>query len=88
MNPVKEAEALPDGHIILQGKVVTGQFGKNSKSEHEGVWIDTGERQYKLRRAGENPFHDDSLNKLVGKQITARGILHDYTFTMTSYKEY
>jgi hypothetical protein len=71
----------------ISGIVVLKPFAEGSKSEHEGVWIDTGEQLYKLRKSGGNPFHDDSLNELVGKQITATGILHDYTFVITDIEE-
>jgi anthraniloyl-CoA monooxygenase len=34
----------------LKGKVVTGTFGKGSKSEHDAVFLDTGEEKYRLKR--------------------------------------
>jgi hypothetical protein len=74
------------GEITLQGKVIKKTFGKGSKSEHEAVYIDTGEQVYKLKRAGGNPFFDQALEDLVGKQITATGRLDDYLFVIKEMK--
>ena len=74
------------GEIILKGKVIKKTFGKGSKSEHEAVYIDTGEKTYKLKRAGGNPFFDKALEDLVGKQITASGKLDDYLFVIKEMK--
>ena len=75
------------GETILTGKVIKKTFGKGSKSEHEAVYLDTGEKTYKLKRAGANPFHDKTLEDLVGKKITATGRLDDYLFVVNEIKE-
>ena len=67
----------------LTGKVILKDFGKNSKSEHQAVYLDTGKEKYRLKKRGGNPFYDESLHKLVGKSIKAEGILTDYFFELT-----
>jgi hypothetical protein len=74
------------GEITLKGKVIKKTFAKGSKSEHEAVYIDTGDKTYKLKRAGGNPFFDQALEDLVGKQITATGKLDDYLFVFKEMK--
>jgi len=67
----------------LKGKVVEGTFSKGSKSEHNAVYLDTGENKYRLKRIGGNPFFDDTLHKLIGKTIEVEGNLTDYFFEIT-----
>ena len=43
------------------GKVTKRPFGKGSKSEHDAVYLETGEKAYVLRRQGGNPFRDPQL---------------------------
>lgn len=64
----------------LTGKVILGKFGKGSKSEHDAVYLDIGEKKYRLKRKGGNPFHDPVLHKMVGKNIKAKGRLTSYFF--------
>ena len=40
-----------------------------------GVFIKTDNGDFAIRKLGGNPFNDDSLVKLEGKTITAKGIL-------------
>lgn len=71
----------------LTGKVVIKKFGKGSKSEHKGVYIETDKGTFMLRRMGGNPFHDPVLLKLVGKTITATGTIDQYQFLATKLEE-
>lgn len=71
----------------LTGKIIKRPFGKDSKSEHEAIVLDTGQEQYVLRRRGGNPFRDPELEKLIGKTIRARGDLTGYTFLMTDWED-
>ena len=71
----------------LKGKVISKPFSPGSKSEHDAIYLQVGKKNYKLKRQGGNPFHDEELNKLVNKSITASGLLTDYFFEMGSYKE-
>lgn len=68
----------------LKGKVVEGTFSKGSKSEHNAVYLDTGENKYRLKRMGGNPFFDETLHNLIGKTIEAEGNLTDYFFEITN----
>ena len=72
--------------IELTGKVILGKFGKGSKSEHDAVYLDIGEKQYRLKRKGGNPFHDPTLHKLIGKEIKAMGRLTPYFFEIGDKK--
>lgn len=67
----------------LIGRVVMEVFGKGSKSEHNAVYLDTGESRYRLKKRGGNPFYDESLQGLVGKTISAEGKLTGYFFEIT-----
>jgi hypothetical protein len=69
-----------DKEVELSGKVVVKKFGEGSKSEHEAVYLETATESYVLRKIGSNPFHDTSLHKLKGKNITARGTINNYIF--------
>jgi hypothetical protein len=52
----------------IQGRVVRRPFGTGTKSEHEGLMLETDGGTYRLRRVGGNPFHDPELDLLVGQQ--------------------
>jgi hypothetical protein len=81
---VKEARDTADQ---LCGKVVKKPFARGSKSEHEAIFLvlDDGTGEYVLRRTGENPFRDEELEKLVGRSICAKGLIHGYTFLMSQW---
>jgi hypothetical protein len=63
------------------------KFGKGSKSEHDAVYLDTGEKQYRLKKMGGNPFYDASLHELVGKTIKAEGQVTQYFFEISDNPE-
>lgn len=70
------------------GKVVKRTFGESSKSHHEGVFLVTeNEDEYKLRRAGGNPFKDAVLEGLVGMTIALEGTEMGATLVMESWEE-
>ena len=71
----------------LSGKVVKESFGQGTKSERLAVQLVTPAGKYVLRRSGANAFKDPVLEELVGKTIVASGVLHDYTFIMSEWKE-
>jgi hypothetical protein len=71
----------------LSGRVTKKLFAAGSKSEHEAVVILTDAGEYVLRRRGGNPFFDEELENLVGKQILCRGDLTGYTFLMDNWTE-
>ena len=53
-----------------------------TKSEHEGIVLMTPEGEFKLRRRGGNPFRDDVLEALEGREIDGEGIVRDDKFIM------
>lgn len=71
----------------LKGKVILEKFGKDSKSEHNAVFLDTGKKKYKLKKKGGNPFFDSSLQNLVGKQIKVEGNITPHFFEITNEPE-
>lgn len=46
---------------------------RGTKSEHPGLVLVTDAGEYKLRRAGGNPFRDEMLDGLEGQQIRCSG---------------
>lgn len=80
-------ENISNKVTALSGKVVLKKFGEGSKSEHDAVCLQTQKGDFVLRRVGGNPFHDAELHKLVGKQVTANGMLDNYTFFAKSINE-
>lgn len=71
----------------IKGTVVRATFSKDSKSEHDAVYLDTGEKKYRLKRRGGNPFHDDSLHKLIGKKVSLEGTLTSHFFEISEEPE-
>ena len=61
--------------VELSGTVYLKKAAAGSKSEHTGVFLKTDAGDFAIRKLGGNPFFDDSLVKLEGKTITAKGIL-------------
>ncbi|MEO5995143.1 MAG: hypothetical protein ABIN89_00515 [Chitinophagaceae bacterium] len=70
----------------IRGKVVIKKTAKGSKSESNAICIDTGDSTYVLRRVGGNPFNDSILNDLVGKEVTATGVINQHLFLATEIK--
>ena len=79
-------KANKSGDTALTGKVIEKIFGENSKSEHNAVYLQTDDATYQLRRLGGNAFSDPVLNKLVGKNITATGVLTGELFLAKEIK--
>ena len=70
-----------------KGRVIEEVVAKGSKSEHRAVLLDTGKEKYVLRRPGENPYSDPTLEKLVGKEISATGNVSGYTLFISDWSE-
>ncbi len=68
------------------GHVIKKPFAVGSKSERAAVLLATNEGEYVLRRQGGNPFHDETLEQLVGKRIVAEGVLTGYTLLLSSWE--
>lgn len=71
----------------FKGRVIRELVAKGSKSERSAVLLDTGKKQYVLRRIGGVPFDDPDVNKLVGKNISAVGNVTGSTLMMTDWTE-
>jgi hypothetical protein len=69
----------------LRGKVVKKLLYAGTKSEHEGLVLVTAEGEFKLRRKGGNPFWDETLADLEGKQIEVEGTMRETRFTMSRW---
>ena len=71
----------------MTGKVQRRRIAAGSKSDRVGAVIQDGAgRSYALRRAGGNPFSDAALDKLVGKTITATGLVSGRSFIMDEWR--
>jgi hypothetical protein len=70
----------------LRGEVTKRVLYPGTKSEHEGFVFITAEGEFKLRRQGGNPFHDETLDQLEGKEIEGEGILRGSQFIMSVWK--
>ena len=73
--------------MIIDGKVVRKMFGQGSKSEHEAVFLVSTDAEYVLRRAGGNPFFDQQLNDLVGKQVRIDGTIQGYHLIVEKWQD-
>ena len=63
----------------FQGRLVKKIFGAGSKSEHEGIFLVTGDKEYLVRRRGGNPFEmDPQLESQVGMDVSCLGDVYDY----------
>lgn len=72
----------------VSGQVVKRPTALGSKSERNAVWLETDGGSYLLRRTNGNPFVDEKLESLVGKQICADGdVVGGKTFLMFSWSE-
>lgn len=72
----------------LRGTVTQRKFAKGSKSEREGVFIETeGGDSFLLQRLEGNPFKDPTLEKLIGKRIEANGEKRGYAFYLQKWRE-
>jgi hypothetical protein len=69
------------------GKVTKKSLGKGSKSESEAIFLETGDKEFVLRRQGGNPFHDPELHKLVGKTIRCTGLAREYVLKISDWTE-
>jgi hypothetical protein len=71
--------------MIVRGRVKKRVLYAGSKSEHEGLVLVTAEGEFKLQRKGGNPFWDETLAELEGKEIEAEGVLKESRFTLSHW---
>jgi hypothetical protein len=74
--------------VTFTGKVVRKRIAARSKSDRMGVVLENEDgRWHVLRRAGGNPFRDRALDHLVGRTITATGVVSGRTLIMSDWAE-
>jgi hypothetical protein len=69
----------------LKGKVAKKLLYAGTKSEHEGLVLVTAEGEFKLQRKGGNPFWDETLAELDGKEIEVEGTARETRFIMSRW---
>ena len=70
----------------LRGHVTKKILNRGTKSEHEGLVLLSPEGEFKLRRQGGNPFWDETLASLEGKDIEGEGIVRKQQFILSRLK--
>ena len=70
----------------LSGRVTKKLLYSGTKSEHEGFVLLTSEGEFKIRRQGGNPFWDETIASLEGKEIEGEGILRKGQFIMSRWR--
>ncbi|MFB6454604.1 hypothetical protein ACE38W_04975 [Chitinophaga sp. Hz27] len=73
--------------ITMRGRLALKTFGLHSKSEHLGVYLVSDQGEYLIRPSDGNPFTDNPLMPMAGKQISATGTIVDYVFLVSSWHE-
>jgi hypothetical protein len=73
--------------VSREGKIVKKRVAQGSKSERDAIILESPEREMVLRRMGANPFHDETLESLVGKTIRAHGFESGSSLIMTNFEE-
>ncbi len=72
--------------MVFRGRVVRKPYARGSKSEHQAVMLVTDTEQFRLRRAGGNPFADPVLDRLVGKTVECDGTPREHTLVVKSWR--
>ena len=62
----------------LAGTVTRAPFATGSKSEREGIWLETAEGRFLLRRKAGPSYGDTALHRYVGQRVTCDGMIADY----------
>lgn len=79
------AEAMATAKFT--GKVVKKRLSRGSKSERDALVLEAKDGELVLRRRGGNPFHDEVLDRLVGKRIQCSGIRSGNLVILTDWTE-
>jgi hypothetical protein len=69
------------------GEVIRKPFATGSKSERQAVMLSTRYGVFVLRRLDAHTLVDPELDKLVGKRIRVRGVVHRHTLTILEWEE-
>jgi len=70
----------------LRGYVTSRILYKGTKSEHKALVLLSSQGEFKLRRQGGNPFQDEALASLEGKEIHGEGIVRKNHFIMSTWE--
>ena len=70
----------------LRGRVTRRVLYKGTKSEHEGLVLLAPKGEFKIRRRGGNPFEDETLASLEGKEIEGEGVVRKGQFLMSGWR--
>jgi len=71
--------------VRISGRVIKKKLYAGTKSEHEGLVLVTADGEFKLQRKGGNPFWDETIAGLEGKEIEAEGSLRETRFIMSRW---
>jgi hypothetical protein len=71
----------------LTGKISVRPFGAGTKSEHDAVYLDTADGNYRLQKKGANPFENTALKQLEGKKVIVEGTLDKAVFFASTIKQ-
>lgn len=72
--------------VRMTGEVIRKRINVGSKSDHEAVVLVCAQGEFKLRRRGGPPFVDEALAPLVGKRISASGIVSAGQFIVDEFE--
>ena len=72
--------------VRMTGEVIRKRINVGSKSDHEAVVLVCAQGEFKLRRRGGPPFVDEALGPLVGKRISASGIVSAGQFIVDEFE--
>ena len=78
--------ATPAMNERFEGRVVKKRVAQGSKRDHLAVVLETGAGSLVLRRQGGNPFWDEELAPLEGRQIECDGLLRGSQLIMTRWR--
>jgi hypothetical protein len=71
--------------MLFEGTLIKELYAKGSKSEREAVFLELeGGDKMLLFRIGGNPFYDEELLNLIGKEVMIEGILEDNNVYFTA----
>ncbi len=81
-------DMIPEKVHDLKGRVVSGSYGKGSKSERVATFLETtdGKRRYLLRRKDGPAYGDKVIAELEGKVVVCDGFLVGSTLLAESYE--
>jgi hypothetical protein len=72
----------------VEGRVEKIRLNVGSRSERDTIVLRTGDQDYLvLRRPGGNPWQDDVLESLVGRDVRCHGNISDGLLHMTQFED-